>query len=110
MSDNKKIAKNTIILYGKLVFSMVIGLYSARLVLLELGQDDFGLFMVVGGLISLINFLSSTMITTTYRFITVELGKRNIIEVNKVFNKSLVIHILVALLLVLFGTQSGVGI
>lgn len=108
MSDNKKIAKNSLILYGKLFFSTLIGLYTARLVLLELGEANFGLFMVVGGLISLINFLSSTMVTTTYRFISVELGLGNLSEVNKVFNRSLVIHIAVALLLILFGYTIGV--
>lgn len=107
MSENKTIVKNSIFLYTKLVFSTILGLYSSRVVLLELGQDSFGLFMVVGGLISLISFLSSTMITTTYRFISVELGKGNLLEVNRVFNKSLVIHLIVAIILVLFGYFIG---
>lgn len=107
MSENKKIAKNSMILYTRLVFSTILGLYASRLVLIELGEDSFGLFMVVGGLISLINFLSSTMITTTYRFISVEIGRDNLLEVNKVFNKSLVIHIVVAIFLLFFGYFLG---
>ena len=58
MNDNRKIILNTAILYVKLIFSVLIGLYTSRVILLALGVADYGLYAVVGGVVSLMNFLA----------------------------------------------------
>ena len=74
ISDNKKrIAKNTAILYFKLVVSTFVGIFSSRFILQALGVDDFGLYNVVGGLVVLMTFMSNVMMTTSYRFILISL-------------------------------------
>lgn len=108
MSENTKIAKNSLFLYIKLIVTTFVGLYTSRLVLDQLGADDFGLYAVVGGIVSMMGFLSSTLNSTTYRFVAVELGKGNRDKVNKVFNSSLTIFLLMGLLMVAIGETVGV--
>ena len=108
MGENRKIAKNSIILYIRLFISTIVGLYVSRLVLLQLGADDFGLYAVVGGIVSMMNFLNTTMLATTYRFIAVEIGKAEKGNTNKVFNTSLIIHLF--LIIVLFVIAETVGV
>lgn len=74
-SDNKRIAYNTLILYVKLALSIIIGLYTSRVVLLALGTSDYGLYAVVGGIVMLMNFFGSTKLSTLYRFLAIEFGK-----------------------------------
>lgn len=108
MSENTKIAKNSLILYIKLIITTFVGLYTSRVVLLQLGADDFGVYAVVGGVVSMMGFLSSTLNATTYRFVAVELGKGNRDGVNNVFNSSLTIFLLLAFLMVAIGETVGV--
>lgn len=107
MSENKKIAKNSIILYSRLLISSFIGLFTSRLVLQELGAENFGLYAVVGGIVGMLNFLNSSMISTSNRFIAIELGKKENNDVNKVFNSVLLIHIFLAVFILLFGELLG---
>lgn len=107
-SDNKRIVFNSIVLYIKLILSTLIGLYASRVVLNALGASDYGLYNVVGGIVSMMNFLGITMISVTNRFIIVEMGKGEQGNCRKVFNTSLVIHIFLALLLVILGETVGV--
>lgn len=72
MNDNRKIILNTAILYVKLVFSVLIGLYTSRVILLALGVADYGLYAVVGGVVSLMNFLAQQC----YQLLTA-FGNRN---------------------------------
>ena len=75
MNDNKRIAFNTSILYLKLIISIIVGLYTSRLVLQALGASDFGLYSVVGGIVTLLNTIGITMSCTSYRYLSVEIGK-----------------------------------
>ena len=106
-SGNRRIALNSIILYFKLIISVIVGLYTSRLVLQALGNNDFGLYSVVGGIVALLNIVGVTMVSTSYRFISVEIGKGSKGNPNKVYNTILVIHILLAVLLVLLGVTIG---
>lgn len=90
---NNKIIKNTIILYIKLIVTTVVGLYSSRFILKALGIDDYGLYVVIGGVVTIMNFLSTVMTTTSYRFITVELGKGDKGEPQLIYNTIRLIHI-----------------
>ena len=106
-SDNSRIVKNSLILYIRLIITSVIGLIVSRLLLQNLGVSDFGLYSVVGGIVILLTFLNTIMISTTYRYIAFEMGKSDIEGVNKVFNISIVIHICIAVLLVLLSETLG---
>ena len=106
-SDNKRIAKNTAVLYVKLILSIVIGLYTSRVILQALGASDYGLYTIVGGIVSMMNFLGVTMMSVTYRYIVVEFGKGDEGDPRKVFNTSIVIHILLVVLLLIVGETFG---
>lgn len=106
--DNNLLLKNTIILYLRLIVTSFIGLFSSRFIIRSLGASDFGLYNVVGGVVVMMAFLNTVMVTTTYRFIAFEMGKGNEEGVNKVFNISLVIHLFMALLVLIFTESAGV--
>lgn len=108
MSENKTLAKNSLILYVRLIITTIIGLYASRIVLLELGADNFGLYAIVGGLVAMLNMLNTTMIATSNRYIAIEIGKKSGNELNKIFNTLLVVHILFGLVLLIFVEVAGV--
>lgn len=105
-SDNKKIVKNTFINYIGLLINTILGIFISRYVLMALGASDYGLYGVVGGLIAMLNFLSTAMTTTTRRFINVEMGKKDG-NPNKLFNICLMIHIGFALFVLLVAETIG---
>lgn len=108
MNDNKKIALNTIILYLKLIISIIIGLYTSRIILLALGIEDYGLYSVIGGIVTIMNFLGSSMLSTSYRFIAIEMGKGGNGNLNKIYNTVLFIHIILSIFLIILGETVGV--
>ncbi|HON19149.1 MAG TPA: hypothetical protein PK990_08275 [Salinivirgaceae bacterium] len=107
MNQNLIIAKNTAYLYLRLIITSIVGLYSARLLILELGAEDFGLYVVIGSIVALFNVLNTTMINTTNRFIAIELGKNNEIKINSVFNQLLRIHLAFGIILLLLIETAG---
>lgn len=108
MEANKVIARNSIVLYVKLIIASVLGLLTSRFIIQALGASDFGLYNVVGSIVFMMAFLNNIMVTTTYRFIAFEMGKVGLQSVNKVFNVSLVIHIILAVLVLIFAEVIGV--
>lgn len=106
-TSNKRIAKNTIILYIRMLCTMVIGLYTSRVILNTLGVTDFGVYNVVGGIITMFGFINGTMAGASSRFITFELGTGNKMRLKKVFGQSLSIHLLIALLILILGETIG---
>jgi len=106
--NNNLIFKNSAILYFRLIVTSIISLISSRFILEALGESDFGLYSVVGGIVVLMAFLNSVMMATTNRFIAFEIGKGIIGNVNKVFNISLVIHICIAFLVLVLTETIGV--
>lgn len=86
VSSNKRLAVNTIILYGKLIITVIISFLVSRFVLDALGASDYGLYNVVGGIVALLNTLGTTMIATSYRFMAVEIGKGEAGNPNRVYN------------------------
>ncbi len=107
MNDNSKIFKNSAILYLRLLITSIIGLFTSRIIIQSLGASDFGLYAVVGGLVTIMAFLNIVMTSTTYRYIAFEIGKGDIEGVKKVFNISLVIHLCLALAVVIFAETLG---
>ena len=107
-SSNKRLAINTIILYCKLIITIVISFIASRLVLDALGASDFGLYNVVGGIVTMLNTLGAGMVATSYRYMAVEIGKGADGNPNKVYNTIFVIHIVLALFLILVCETIGV--
>lgn len=105
ISNNKRIAKNTIILYMRTILLMLISLYTSRVVLQELGASDFGIYNIVGGVVVLFVFINNAI--STQRFLTFELGRKDYVRLGKVFSMSLSLHLLIAVLIVLLGETVG---
>ena len=106
-TDNKRIAKNTIYLYIRMLFTLFVGLFTSRVVLNALGVHDYGLHNVVAGVISLLGYVSSLLNVGTSRFLTIGLGKGNIPELKKLFTACFSLHIIIALLTLLLGETLG---
>ena len=107
ISNNKRIAKNTLLLYFRMFITMAVGLFTSRVVLNVLGVSDYGIYNVVGGVITMASFLNSAMVASTQRFISFELGKGNTIRLNRVFCTSINIHATIALISVILGETVG---
>lgn len=107
MSDNKRIAKNTMFLYFRMLLVMGVNLYTSRVVLQILGFEDYGLYNVVGGIVTMFTFLNGSLGSATSRYITFELGKKNFERLNKIFNTALAIHIAIAVLIILLAETVG---
>lgn len=105
--NNKKIAKNTILLYIRMLLTMVITLYTSRIVLNTIGIQDYGIYNVVGGIVAMFGFLNGAMSTSTQRYITFELGKNDFEKLSKVFNTSVTIHALLSLILFILAETIG---
>ena len=99
-STSVRVVKNTAFLYAKMIITMVISLYTTRLILASLGAADFGIFNVVGGAIAMLGFLNSTMANATQRFMSYAEGEGGEVNKRTIFNASMVLHVVVAALTV----------
>ena len=106
-SSNKTIAKNTLFLFFRTLLIMGISLYTTRVVLSVLGVDDFGIYNVVGGVVSMLAFLNSAMVQASQRYLSFAQGGNNIEEQKKVFSTSILIHITIALIVVVLLESIG---
>lgn len=106
-SNNKRIAKNTLFLYVRMFLVMLISLYTSRVILQVLGIEDFGVYNVVGSIVLMFSFLNGSLSNATSRFITVELGKRQEGDVNKIFNITFICHVLIAGIVVILSETVG---
>ena len=106
-SSNKLIAKNTILLYTRMLLTMVVSLYTSRVVLAALGFEDYGLYNVVGSIVTMFTFLSSAMGNASGRYITYALGKGNEEELHQVVNTSIMIHWIIAGIILFFAETVG---
>ena len=106
--QNELVVKNTLLLYGRTLLSMFVGLFSSRVILASLGVENLGIYTLVGGVVSLFAFLNSALTQSTQRFISFELGKpgeKN--RLNQIFSMAINIHALIAILLVIVTEISG---
>lgn len=106
-SNNKRIAKNTLLLYGRMLLIMAVSLYTSRVVLNTLGVEDYGIYNVVGSVVTMFAFLNGALITTTQRYLTFELGKGDFEQIKKVFTASVCIHAIIALCIVILAETAG---
>ncbi len=106
-ANNKRIAKNTLMLYIRMFFTMLVSLYTSRVILQTLGVDDFGIYNVVGGIITMFTFINSAMISSTQRYLNFDLVSDNEAKLRSVFSTSLQIHALIALVIIILGETVG---
>lgn len=104
-TNNKRIAKNTMFMYVRMILLMFVGLYASKVLLNTLGVEDYGLYNVVGSIVTMFSFLNATLSTSTQRFLNIELGKKDDGDAKNVFGCSLLLHIILALI-VLFLTET----
>lgn len=116
MSENRRIAKNTLLLYLRMLLVMFVGLFTSRIVLCELGVTDYGLFNVVGGIVGMLSFINGCAAGATSRFLTFALGQRrrgessspeNNYDYRETFSTAFFIHLALAFIIVLLGETVG---
>ena len=105
--NTKRIAKNTLMLYVRMLFGMLVSLYTSRVVLQALGVEDYGIYNVVGGVVAMFSIISNSLSSSVSRFLTFELGKGNMEGLKRVFSTSLSIHVVLALAFILLGETLG---
>ena len=98
-SSNKRLAKNTILLYLRTVVVLVISIFISRVILQSLGIEDYGTYNVIGGFVAMFSLLGGTLVTATQRFINVELGKKEDGNPNEVFCTAMGIHVILAFII-----------
>lgn len=106
-SRNKRIAKNTIVLYFRMLLTMVVGLYTSRVILHALGVDDFGIYNVIGGVVAMFSIVSASLSATISRFITFELGKNNIECLEKIFSSAIMIQLILSIFVIILAESVG---
>lgn len=108
IANNKRIAKNTIMLYMRMFIMMVIGLFTSRITLDALGASDYGTYSVVGGLVSMFSVLTGAMSVATSRFLTFALGVGDKDKLRKTFVTAVNIHLLIAILMIVISEIVGI--
>ena len=106
--NNKRIAKNTLLLYFRMLFMMMVSLYTSRVILNALGVEDFGIYNVVGGVVAMFSVISGSLSAAISRFITYELGKGDQSKLNNIFSASVTIQLLLSLIIVVLVESVGV--
>jgi len=107
MSNNKRIARNTVMLYVRMFFSILVSLYTSRVVLQTLGVEDYGLYSVVGGVVSMFVFLNTSMSAATSRFLTFEMGRGDCNSLSTVFSSALIVHIIISIIILVIAETVG---
>lgn len=107
-SKSQRIAKNTLFLYFRMLITMLVSLYTSRIILNTLGVEDYGIYNVVGGVVMMFSIINGTMATAVQRFMNYEMGKKNEERLKTVFNISIVIHIGIALIVLILLESIGV--
>lgn len=106
-NNNKKIVKNTLYLYIRTFFTMLISLYTSRVVLSVLGVNDYGIYNVIGGIAGSFSFLSSMLSNATQRYLNVAIGQNDKKEANHVFNMNMLIYLIYAFVSILIVEIGG---
>ena len=104
---NKRIAKNTVMLYFRMFIMMAIGLFTSRITLQALGVNNYGINNVVGGIVAMFSLVTGALVNSVSRFLTFELGKKDKNELNKVFGTSINVMILLSLIVLILGETIG---
>lgn len=107
LTTNKRIARNTLLLYIRMFIMMGVSLYTSRVVLQTLGVEDFGLYNIVGGVVVLFSVFNSSLAGSTQRFLNYEMGRDDVSSVNKVFQCSIMLHVILCVILIILAETIG---
>ena len=105
--NDKRIAKNTILLYFRMIITMIVGLFTSRILLQALGIVDYGIYNVVGGFVAIFTMISGSLTSAISRFITFELGKGDIEKLKRVFSTSIIVQVGLSVLVLLVAETLG---
>ena len=105
--NNKRIAKNTLMLYFRMFLIMAVTLFSFRVILEELGEDGYGIYNVVAGVVILFSFLSSAMTQSTQRFLSYHIGRQDFAELRRVFSMAVNVHLVIAAVVLILAESVG---
>lgn len=106
-ANNKRIAKNTMFLYFRTMVTMIISLYTSRVILQVLGVDDYGIYQAVGGIVGFLSFINAALSQGSSRFITFGLGEGNKEKLRRIFSTTLTGHIILAIVIVCIAESIG---
>lgn len=106
-SNSKRIAGNTVLLYGRMLILMVVNLITIRVVLKALGIEDYGIYNAVAGVVTMMNFVSSVLSNATQRFYSIHLGKKDKDGLARVFSVSLDVYFVLIAGVLLLGETIG---
>lgn len=107
IENNKRIAKNSAYLYIRMLFALVVNLYTSRVVLQVMGVEDYGIYSIIGGVVSMFGFFNSAMTNASQRFFSFELGRKDFDKLKRTFSASLSIHLFIALIILFFSETIG---
>lgn len=107
-ADKKRIAKNTLFLYARMLIIMAVSLFTQRVVLDKLGASDYGIYAAVGGVVAMLGFLNGTLSTGTSRFLTFELGKGNMERLKNTFSTAFYSHLLLSAIVAILLLTGGI--
>lgn len=106
--NSKRIAKNTLMLYFRMLLMMGVTLYTSRVVLNALGVEDYGIYNVVGGVVAMFTMISGSLSNAISRYITFELGKGNQQRLNTIFSTSIIIQLFIAIIIAILAESIGI--
>ena len=107
-NNNTRIAKNTLLLYVRMLFTMTVSLFTSRVILNTLGVEDYGIYNVVGGIVTMFSVLSGSLSASISRFITFELGKGNFERLKTIFSTGVNIQIGMSVLIIAIAEVVGI--
>ena len=107
MADARRLAKNTMFMYIRMILIMVVSIYTSRVILKELGVDDYGLYNAVASVVAMITFLNATLSTSTSRYLTYDLGQGDMEKLKNTFSTSFYTHLILAGIVVLLLETVG---
>lgn len=107
-ANSKRIAKNTVMLYIRMLLMMAVTLYTSRVILQVLGVDDYGIYHLVAGFVTMFSFISRALVTAMQRFFNVALGKGDKVYFQNLFSTSINIFILLSIIVIVVGETVGV--
>jgi O-antigen/teichoic acid export membrane protein len=105
--NNKRIAKNTALLYFRMLLTMMVSLYTVRVVLETLGILDYGIYNVVGGVVSMFAFLSNSMASASQRFLAFEIGKNDEVKLKNIFSVTVSIYVIISIIVLILAETIG---
>ncbi|MDR3704740.1 MAG: oligosaccharide flippase family protein [Paludibacteraceae bacterium] len=106
-SNDKRIAKNTLIMYGRMLLVTLITLFTVRIALKALGVEDYGIYNVVAGLVTFTSFIGASMQIATLRFYAFAIGEKSLSKQNAIFNLSFLIYLIIVVLVIVLAETVG---